>query len=324
MPRPELSIAEPRLVLMLSEAWTMVDPRDLRGLVGLAKVAEDAGVDGVMLGEHVTLGRETDGKGVADNPREWIHPGNQPALYGHPHGLHVLGAMAAVTERIRLIAAALLTPFRHALVLAKELATVDLISQGRLVHMPVVGSVEEEFRALGVPFHERGRIFEEQLEIWERVWREDFTTYHGRYYAFDEMAIEPKPWRENGPALWIGGARLHDNALRRTVRYASGYFPQSTPTGNDLERLSAAMRAAGRSLSQLELVAFVGQRTGFPDSNSTKSLSDALEDITPEIELGMTTYVLKPSQYIDEPAQLGDLCRDTLAGLRQLAAQARA
>ena len=317
-------VAEPRLVLMLSEAWTMIDPRDLRGLVELAAVAERAGVDGVLVGEHVTLGRIIEAEGVADNPRQWVRPGNRAALYAHPHGLHVLGAMAAVTERIRLIAAALLSPLRHALVIGKELATVDLISRGRLVHMPVPGGIEEEYGALGLPFHERGRMFDEQLEVWDRIWRDDYATYHGSYYSFDEMAMEPKPWRSGGPQIWIGGSRLHPNALRRTVRYACGYFPQMTPSEEEVERLTAALAAAGRSIDDVEVVVFFGQRTDFPGTDSTKSLHAALEDIVPEIARGMNTFVMKPSQYIDDPTQLGDLCRDTINGLRERTAAVRA
>lgn len=314
----------PRLVLMLSEVWTLVDARDLSGLVELAVVAERAGVDGVLVGEHVTLGARTDAMGVAENPRDWVRPGNQQARYPHPHGLHILGAMAAVTSRIRLIASALLTPFRHPLVLGKELATVDLISRGRLVYMPVPGSVREEYDALEVPFHRRGEIFDEQLEIWERAWRDDVLSFHGKHYRFENMAFEPKPWRPEGPTMWIGGNRLHARSLRRLVRYGSGYFPVLPPSAEELERLAAAMSAAGRSTDELELVWFIGQRTAFPDATSPKALAPALDDAVAELKAGIGTFVLKPSQYVDDIDDFGDLCRAAVTGLAERADAATA
>ncbi len=310
---------DPKLILLLSESWTMTDPRDLRGLVDLAVVAETAGIDGVMIGEHITMGPSAAVYGVPANPRDWLGPGMQRPDYPHPSGLHLLSAMAAVTSRLRLVAAAVLSPLRHPLVLGKELATLDLVSNGRLVFLPTVSWQEEEYTALGVSFRHRGKILDEQLEVWQRAWRDEVVTFHGEHYDFTDMRFEPKAWRPTGPTLWVGTIELHPAALRRVVRYGSGYFPGLPPSPDDLDQLRAAMEQAGRRFDELELTAFLGFGTGFPDATSTKPLVPVLDEARTLMAQGITTLVIKPAQYIDERDQLGDFCRDALTGLRERA-----
>jgi len=312
-------MTSPKLVVLLSEVWTMTDPRDLRGLVALAVAAEEAGVDGIEIGEHVLLGPNSAINGLPDNPREPLGIGMQEAGYPHPNGLHLLSAVAAVTSRVRLIAGAVLSPLRHPLVLGKELATVDLISRGRLVYLPAVGWQEEEYEAVGVPFHQRGKILDEQLEVWERIWRDEPVSYHGKHFRFQDISFAPKPWRPTGPPVWIGGMRLYPNALRRVVRHAQGYFPLGPLSPDDVGQLREALEANGRTLDELELVGAVGMATPFPDATSTKALGPALDEALPQMANGFSTFVIKPNMYIDDRDQLGDLCRDAVAGLRERA-----
>lgn len=310
--------AGPKLVLILSESWTLCEPRALRELVGLAAVAERAGVDGVMVGEHVVLGPGADAKGVPANPRDWLDEENHPLDYPHPSGLHILGAMAAVTSRLRLVAAALITPFRHPLVIAKELATVDLISEGRLIFLPSVSWQREEYAALGVPFDQRGEILDEQLAVFERCWREDPVAHAGKHFQFDPVHFQPKAWRPGGPELWIGGGRLHKAALRRAVRFGSGYFPTVPPPAEDVERLRGALREAGRDPRSFEVGALAGTDTPFPGPDAVKPLAATIESLADDLMAGVTTVFLKPSQFIDEPSQLPDFCREALAMLARL------
>ena len=93
-----------RLVHVLSENWTLTDPRDLRALVRMAQEAEDAGFDAVMVSEHVVLGRGADADGLMPNPRDYALPGNQDPAMPWPSSLVVLAAIAAVTTRLRLAA----------------------------------------------------------------------------------------------------------------------------------------------------------------------------------------------------------------------------
>src|SRR5580700_105142 len=125
----------PRMCLILSENWTMTCGRDLPRLVRWAREAEDAGFDSVMVSEHIVLGPAAGDNGRMLNPREYALPGNQDPA----------------------------TPWPSSLLLARELGSLDLISGGRLVVLPTVSWLAEEYAALGVPFGRRGDLLDEHL-----------------------------------------------------------------------------------------------------------------------------------------------------------------
>src|SRR5689334_23239832 len=145
-------MAGPRMCLILSENWTMTTGRDLATLVRWAREAEDAGFDSVMISEHIALGPAAGAAGLMANPREYALPGNQDPATPWPSSLVLLSAIAAATTRIRLVAGALISPLRHPLTTAKDLATLDRLSGGRLVVQPTVSWHRDEYDALGVSF----------------------------------------------------------------------------------------------------------------------------------------------------------------------------
>jgi alkanesulfonate monooxygenase SsuD/methylene tetrahydromethanopterin reductase-like flavin-dependent oxidoreductase (luciferase family) len=233
--------------------------------------------------------------------------------------LELLSAIAAVTTSLRLLAVALLTPLRHPLVVAKQLATLDLISQGRLVFMPSASWHEDEYDALGIPFEARGAILDEQLEVWKQSWSSEVVEHHGNHFDFAGVRVEPKAWRREGPPVWIGGPRLTKRALRRVVEHGSGFFPGIPPSDDELATLSAALEQAGRTLEEIELAMWLGGDTPFHDARTTKSLDADLDAVASDVNRGIATVVMKPSQYIDDASRLGDLCREAIVGLRQRA-----
>ena len=294
-----------RLVCILSENHTLVPPRDLRALVRMAVDAERAGFDAVMVSEHIVLGRGSDADGRPANPRDYALPGNQDPETPWPSSLLLLAAVAAVTDRIRLVAAAVIPPLRHPLLLAKELATLDVLSAGRLVVQPTVSWHRAEYEALGVPFETRGERLDEHLAAWETLWRPGPATFRGQHYRFEEVSLEPKPFRTDGPRLWFGGRRLHDAMLRRLIRHGHGFNPLGRPSDDDLHRLREAMAAAGRDLDELELVG--GTRGRFPDADGVADLDEALDAIPGQVERGFTTICVKPSQFTDDPGKIPSL-----------------
>jgi probable F420-dependent oxidoreductase len=296
-----------RLVCILSENHTLVEPRDLRTLVDIAMEAERAGFDAVMVSEHVVLGRGSDAEGRPENPREYALPGNQDASTPWPSSLLLLSAVAAVTERVRLVAGAVIPPLRHPLLIAKELATLDLLSRGRLVVQPTVSWHRAEYEAMDVPFGTRGERLDEHLAAWEVLWRPGPSSFRGRHYRFADVFLEPKPFRSDGPRLWFGGTRIHGSLLRRLVRYGHGFNPLGRPSDEDLERLRGAMEAAGRDLGGLEMVG--GTRGRFPDERSVASLDEALDTIPDQLARGCTTICVKPSQFTDDPSEIPSLLR---------------
>ena len=299
--------AAPRLVCILSENHTLVPPRDLPGVVAIAVEAERAGFDAVMASEHVVLGRGSDAAGRPVNPRDYALPGNQDPATPWPSSLLLLAAVAAVTERVRLVASAVIAPLRHPLLIAKELATLDLLSRGRLVVQPTASWHRAEFEAIGVPFATRGKRLDEHLAAWEVLWRQGPSTFLGHHYRFEDVFLEPKPFRPDGPRLWFGGARLHDRLLGRLVRHGHGFNPLGRPSDEDLGRLHGAMAAAGRDFGSLEIVG--GVRGRFPDRTSVASLDEALATIPQQLDRGCTTICIKPSEFTDDPEEIPSLLR---------------
>jgi probable F420-dependent oxidoreductase len=306
-----------RLVHVLSENWTLTPPRDLRALVRMAQEAEDAGFDAVMLSEHVVLGRDADASGPMANPRDYALPGNQDPAMPWPSSLVLLAAIASATTRLRLAAAAIIAPLRHPLLLAKDLATLDLLSEGRLVVLPTVSWHETEYKALGVPFEQRGALLDEHLAAWQAAWNPSPSSFAGRFYRFDEVWLEPKPFRPDGIRLWFGSNTLHDRLLERLLRYGHGWNPLGTPSESDLLRLQTALADAGRDLAQLELVG--GTRGRFPDPHSVADLDEALATIPAQVERGFTSICIKPSQFLDDPSRHAAWCRDVVARVEALA-----
>src|ERR1700712_2651135 len=229
-----MGVAAPRMLMILSENWTLNPGRNLPELVRWAQVAEDAGFDAVMISEHVVLGPDASANGVMGNPRDYAMPGNQDPEMPWPNSLMLLSAMASVTERLRLVAGAIIAPLRHPLLLARELGTLDLISEGRLVVQPTVSWSRDEYAALGVPFATRGRILDEQLEVLRSAWGASPFNHHGEFFDFDDVYLEPKAFRPDGPRLWFGGEGIHSALLRRIVRHGHGFHPLGAPSDEDL------------------------------------------------------------------------------------------
>lgn len=283
----------------------------------MAAEAEEAGFDAVMVSEHIVLGRGADANGVPDNPRDYALPGNQDAATPWPDALTLLAAVASASSGLRLVASSIIAPLRHPLLLAKQLATLDLLSGGRLVVQPTVSWHRPEYEALGVPFERRGELLDEHLAAWRALWRETPASFEGRHYRFSDVWLEPKPFRPEGPALWFGGEHVHERLLRRLVAYGSGFNPLGTPSDEELERLADAMAAAGRDPAELEMVG--GTRGRFAGPDGVADLGEALASIPAQLERGFTTICIKPSQFIDDPDEIGPFCRDVVERVDALA-----
>jgi probable F420-dependent oxidoreductase len=307
----------PKMLLILSENWTLTDGRNLGEVVQWARIAEDAGFDSVMISEHIVLGPDASDKGVMANPRAYALPGNQDPFTPWPNSLMLLSAMAAVTSRIRLVAAAVLAPLRHPLLLARELGTLDLISQGRLVVQPSVSWSRDEYTAMGVRFAERGRILDEQLAVMDLVFRQSPASYHGRYFDFDDIYLEPKAHHPDGPRMWFGGQTAHPAIVDRLVLYGHGFHPLGAPSAEDMRVISEAMTAAGRDIADLELIG--GVRAEFPDDHSCADIGKAIDSIPDQLAKGFTTFCVKPSMFIDDADELPGFCADVMRRTSQMA-----
>ncbi|WP_340378205.1 TIGR03619 family F420-dependent LLM class oxidoreductase [Streptomyces sp. SS7] len=309
----------PRMQLVLSENWTMTGGRaDLPTVIRWAREAEDAGFDSVMISEHIVLGPDAGAGGVMGNPRDYALPGNQDPHTPWPNSLMLLSAIAAVTDRLRLAASAVIAPLRHPLLMARELGTLDLLSEGRLIVLPNVSWSRDEYAALGVPFSRRGKLLDDHLEIWAKLWGPSPVSHESEYYTFQDVYFEPKAHRPDGPRLCFGGAGMHDAMVRRIVRYGHAFNPLGKVKPEDMQRLKTAMAAAGRDISDLEMIG--STRAVFPDDNSCADLAQALEPIPEQMDQGFTTFCVKPSQFTDDPNGVGAFCREVMRRVASLTA----
>lgn len=297
----------PGMLMILTENHTMLDPRDMRGLVELARIAEDSGFDAVMVSEQTMLGPDAAVNGLMSNPRMYAAVGNQDPRTPWPSSVATLAAVAAATSRVRIVAGAIIPPLRHPILLAKDLATIDLLSEGRLVVQPTVSWQRAEYEAHGVPFEQRGRILDEHLEAMSRLWAASPASLEGRYFSFTDAYCEPKAWRPTGPRMWFGGESMHPALIRRMARYGSGFHPFGAPTADDLAQLAAGLAAAGRSIDEIELVG--GTRATFASPDAVADVDEAMSAIDEQVAAGYTLFCMKPSQYTDDIAEVPAVCR---------------
>ncbi|MGH2573767.1 MAG: LLM class flavin-dependent oxidoreductase [Actinomycetota bacterium] len=190
--------------------------QEYREILDLVRLAETLGFDSAWVSEH---------HGSGD--------GYMPSL------LPTLAAFAAATERIKLGTGVLLTPFHHPLRLAEDAATVDMISEGRLILGLGLAWREEEFRMFGVPIRERVRRTVETIEILRRAWSGERFSFQGRAFSFDQVKVTPPPVQPEGPPIYLGGTA--EPAIRRAGRLADGYI---RTRGGDVDRMNRDLRLA--------------------------------------------------------------------------------
>jgi len=302
-------VKKPTLTVLLSELDTLIPPDEERLTLKLAQQAEDAGCYGIGICDHIVMGPSSAANGLPDNPRAYRGPGNQMPGQHMPIQIVMMSAIAAVTSRIRLMATATLAPLRHPLLNAKQWATLDLISQGRVTIVPIGGWQKEEYDAMGVPFEERGRRLDEQLEIMRLVWRETPASYDGQFYRFKDAYLMPKPVQPGGPEILIGGDRLNRTVIRRIVEYGSGFTLTAPPDPEGLARLSQEMAKAGRNPSELRTSGIL--LPIFTDRNIVADLARSVDSsVPPLLERGVDSITLKPSQFIDDPNEMPQFLRE--------------
>jgi probable F420-dependent oxidoreductase len=227
--------------------------------------AEEMGLSDVWVSEHVIVPRSS-------FPRS-------PLFYDP---LLSLTWAAAVTKRVRLGTSVLVVPMRHPLPLAKELATLQNFSEGRLILGVGVGWLEAEFAALGVPFRERGRRLDEGLAMMRAVWNEDPVTFRGRHVPAEiiEMTMMPPP-RWPIP-IWFGARS--EAALRRTIRRGDGWH------GSQLTPAEAAPIVARLRRDRPEPAFTISMRSHWDG----KDRSELRERLTAYAEIGVQHVMVHP------------------------------
>ncbi|HLW01126.1 MAG TPA: LLM class F420-dependent oxidoreductase [Ktedonobacterales bacterium] len=221
-------------------------------LMEAAQSAEAQGFDAIWSADRVVTPWRIETPYPYSENHEFIVPPDRPFL----DSLTCLAFLAGVTSKITLGISVLVLPYRHPLYWTRVAASIERLSKGRLTMGVGVGWMEEEFAALGVPFKERGKMTDEQLQIIRQLWTEEHASFSGQFYQFDDLAFYPKPIQQPRMPIWVGGEGAA--AHRRAARYGDAWFPyfvEVTPAelkaGHDAVRRFAA--EAGRNPQQVLL-----------------------------------------------------------------------
>jgi len=230
---------------------------DPTALADVARLAEDLGYHSVFVADHVVMPRalgskypySRDGSFPYDPDRDWLDP------------MVALGFLAARTTTIRIGTSITVLPMRHPIVTAKQVATADHLSGGRVIFGVGVGWMAEEFALLGESFHERGRRMDEYLRLVKTLWTEKNPTFAGQYFEVKECAITPKPTQKPHVPIWVGGDS--PAALRRAAQLGDGWHSAGTSLADlpgKLAVLDEALAAAGRTRGDITVSAFPTDR----------------------------------------------------------------
>ena len=189
-------------------------------LAAIARKGDELGFYCMVAGDHILVPREinspypytADGSFHAGGAAEYLEQ------------LTLLTYLAGITRSIRLIPSVMIVPYRNPLLAAKILATLDVLSGGRLTLGVGVGWMEEEFEALDAPpFAERGAVTNEYIQAFKELWTSDEPAFEGKYCRFSDIHFLPKPVQQPHPPIWVGGQSRA--AIRRAARLGNGWHP---------------------------------------------------------------------------------------------------
>ena len=220
-------------------------------IADFARRVEATGIDSLWLGEHVVLFDEM----------EFPYPGSRDGRIPVPEGgglldtVSSIGFMAAVTERLRFGTGITLLPQRSVVYTAKEFATLDWLTKGRVDFGVGVGWCKEEVIACGHTFHDRGKRCDEYLEVMRRLWTDEIASFEGEHYTLPACRMDPKPVQSPHVPVIVGGNSKA--ALRRTARFGQGWYGfQLDPEGAARMRgnIEKALAAEGRSMDGFRFI----------------------------------------------------------------------
>jgi probable F420-dependent oxidoreductase len=282
----------PQCSIML-RTFAPEDPGGWGHIIDLACAADTAGVDRVVMSDHVVFGEDLEA--YADPAKGGSRGGKQPT---GPDGhwlepVATIAYLAALTTRVRFASNILIAALRRPVVLAKELATIDVLSGGRLDLGVGVGWQREEYEAAGLSYEGRGRLLDHTIEVCQLLWREQTAAYDADGLTFDKIHMMPKPLQAGGVPVWVSGT-VNGRAMERLAKFGSGWIPwgdDAEDITNGIAKMRAAVSALGRDPSELGVVGnlmMARNADGEVDIEATMAKAPAM------VDAGVTDFRLYP------------------------------
>jgi len=233
--------------------------------VRAARLAEAAGFHSMWFPDHVCMPTGSSSAHVANASGKRAYEARHEML----DAAVTMGAVAVSTTTLKLGTSVLIAPYRNPLSDARQFATVDLLSRGRLMLGVGAGWMKEEFEALGLPYAERGAMANECIEIFKRSWTADVVDFRGRFYNFEQVSMDPKPVQKPRPPIIFGG--VVPAGARRAIRHCDGCYPifldplaepnRYAPLQDEIRREADRL---GRDVSKFFMMAVVSGRLTSP------------------------------------------------------------
>jgi probable F420-dependent oxidoreductase len=195
--------------------------------------------------------------------------------YDNLEPLTILGAAAGATEKIRLGTSILLGNTRHPAHLAKIVATLDFISNGRITLGLGFGSRESDYKAVEIPYEHRGSRAVEQVELMKRLWTEDNVTHKGKFYKVENLSVGPRPVQKPHPPIWTGGSA--EAALKRAGTWADGYISGSSAIADfhvTWDKIAGYAVAASRNPNEIEKASLAFMAIADDKAKAIKTIED--------------------------------------------------
>lgn len=278
----------------------------IRSYIKIAQEAEALGFDAVSVTDHVVMGKNLHKYPFGDFPLPSEAPWYEP--------LSVLNMIGSHTSSIKLATAILITPLRNPALLAKTVATIDVISNGRLELGVGLGWQREEFEAAGLKFEDREEIFWETLEIIKKFWSESPVSHHGKHFQFEDIWCNPKPIQGKNIPLLFGMKMTPENA-HKIAAIGDGWIPIKTSREfirDGFSTLATAFEGLKNTPPRIRgQLPTITNDQGYPDLDKT------LAEFEKSFEAGLKEIEFFPINFI----QSADDIKPTLEKIAQLKEQ---
>ena len=294
---------------MALPAYAAEDPGTWQHLFDTACAADLAGVDRVVMSDHVVYGENLEA--YARPELGGIAGGRQPT---GPDGhwlepITTLSVLAGMTKRVRLGTNIIIAALRRPVILAKSAATLDVLSGGRLDLGVGVGWQREEYDAAGLDFAERGRLLDQTLEVCQELWTSARASVNQPGLAFDAIHMMPKPAAPGGVPIWVSGT-LNQAVVARLARFGAGWIPWGAALGdlaNAIPQMRDGVAALGRDPADIGVV---GSVMVAPDKSGAIDAEAAMAVVPDLVAMGVTDvrlFMPMPASCLVLADQLGCL-----------------